>query len=76
LEPAACPPFLVTHGSRDFPHLITQAGQMVQALRAADVPVQLEILEDCDHFEASVACGDASRPWVARAAAWIRGPGR
>ena len=76
LEPGACPPFLLTHGSRDFPHLITQAGQMAAALRAADVPVQLEILEDCDHFEASVACGDASRPWVARAAAWIRGPGR
>ena len=76
LEPAACPPFLLTHGSRDFPHLITQAGQMADALRAAQVPVQSEILEDCDHFEASVACGDASRPWVARAAAWIRGPGR
>ena len=76
LEPAACPPFLLTHGSRDFPHLITQAGQMADALRAVQVPVQSEILEDCDHFEASVACGDASRPWVARAAAWIRGPGR
>ena len=76
LEPAACPPFLLTHGSRDFPHLITQAGQMADALRAAQVPVQSEILEDCDHFEASVACGDASRPWVASAAAWIRGPGR
>lgn len=76
LQAAACPPFLLTHGSRDFPHLIKQAGQMVDALRAADVPVQVEILEDCDHFEASVVCGDASRPWVARAAAWIRGPGR
>ena len=76
LEPAACPPFLLTHGSRDFPHLITQAGQMVDALRAAQVPVQSEILEGCDHFEASVACGDAARSWVASAAAWIRGPGR
>lgn len=76
LEPAACPPFLLTYGSRDFPHLITQAGQMVSALKAAHVPVQVEILEDCDHFEASVACGDASRPWVANAAAWIRGLGR
>ena len=76
MEAGACPPFLLTHGSRDFPHLITQAGQMAAALRAAQVPVQVEILEDCDHFEASVACGDASRPWVARAAAWIRGPGR
>ena len=76
IEPGACPPFLLTHGSRDFPHLITQAGQMVSALRAAHVPVQVEILEDCDHFEASVACGDATRPWVANAVTWIRGPGR
>jgi arylformamidase len=72
----ACPPFFLTYGSRDFPHLITQARQMEAALTAAKVPVQVEILEDCDHFEASVACGDASRPWVARAAAWMREPGR
>jgi len=76
LQADACPPFLLTHGSRDFPHLINQARQMETALKAVNVPVQVEILEDCDHFEASVACGDASRPWVARAAAWIREPGR
>jgi arylformamidase len=76
LHADACPPFLLTYGSRDFPHLITQARQMETALTAAKVPVQVEILEDCDHFEASVACGDASRSWVARAAAWMRAPGR
>jgi arylformamidase len=72
LEPRACPPFLVTHGSRDFPHLVRQAADMVQALRQAGVPVQLETLEDCDHFDASVACGDAQQGWVSRAAAWMR----
>lgn len=76
LDARACPPFLLSHGSRDFPHLIQQARQMEAALKAVSVPVQVEILEDCDHFEASVACGDASRPWVARAAAWMREPGR
>ena len=72
LQPAACPPFLITHGSRDFPHLIRQADEMAAALRAARVPVQVEVLADCDHFEASLACGDATRPWVARAADWMR----
>lgn len=72
LQAAACPPFLLTHGSRDFPHLIRQADEMAAALRAAHVPVQVEVLDDCDHFEASLACGDATRPWVARAVDWMR----
>jgi acetyl esterase/lipase len=72
LEPAACPPFLITHGSRDFVHLVTQAQQMEAALRAAAVPVQVQILEGCDHFEASVACGEHPSGWPALAAAWMR----
>ena len=58
-EPAACPPFLITHGSRDFPHLIAQAEEMEAALRAAGGPGATRmVLEGCDHFEASVACGE------------------
>lgn len=72
LEAAACPPFLITHGSRDFPHLVTQAQQMEVALRAAGVPVQVQILEGADHFEASVACGEHPSGWPALAAAWMR----
>jgi acetyl esterase/lipase len=72
LEPATCPPFFLSHGSRDFPHLVRQAEQMVGALKAAGVPVHREVLEDCDHFEASIACGDPARAWVASAVAWMR----
>jgi arylformamidase len=72
LEPRACPPFLVTHGSRDFPHLVRQAAEFVQVLRQAGVPAELETLEDCDHFDASAACGDPAQGWVSRAAAWMR----
>ncbi len=72
LEPAACPPFLLTWGSRDFPHLAAQAGTMAEALRAAQVPVQTLVLDGCDHFQASEACGDADGPWVAHAVAWMR----
>jgi arylformamidase len=75
IEPTACPPFFITHGSRDFPHLITQAGQMAQALRRAGVTVQTQILDDCDHFDASLACGDTAKPWAAHAAAWMRQTG-
>lgn len=72
LEAAASPPFMISYGSRDFAHLITQAQQMEAALRAAGVPVQVQILEGCDHFEASVACGELPSGWPALAAAWMR----
>ncbi|VTU19189.1 alpha/beta hydrolase [Variovorax sp. PBL-E5] len=72
VEAAACPPFLITHGSRDFPHLIVQAQQMAAALEAAGVAVQTHILEGADHFEASVACGERPAGWPALAAAWMR----
>jgi arylformamidase len=75
IEPEACPPFLLTHGSRDFPHLVTQAQQMEAALRAAGVPVQVHVLEGADHFEASVACGEHPSGWPALAAAWMRQAG-
>jgi arylformamidase len=72
LDRSACPPFLVAHGSRDFPHLIKQEAEMADALRAAGVSVQTLVLDDCDHFDASVACGDPGKPWVAHAASWMR----
>jgi arylformamidase len=72
LQPATCPPLLITHGSRDFAHLIVQAQQMAAALSAAGVAVQTEIIEGADHFEASIACGQADSGWPAKAAAWMR----
>ncbi|VWX61836.1 Acetyl esterase/lipase [Burkholderiales bacterium 8X] len=74
IDPKACPPFLITCGSRDFPHLVKQAGEMASALRDAGVPVRSEILEGADHFDASVACGEHPAGWPALAAAWMRQP--
>ena len=69
---AHCTPrFFLSYGSRDFPHLIQQAKDMTAALQAASVPVHVEVIEDCDHFEAGIAVGDHSRPWVAKAVAWM-----
>lgn len=76
IEPDSAAPFLITRGGRDFPHLVTQAAQMHDALRAAGVPAESHVLEDRDHFEASLACGDARSGWPARAAAWMRSVGR
>lgn len=72
LSPRCTPPFFLSYGSRDFPHLIRQAEEMAIALRAASIPLHVEVIEDCDHFEANIAAGDPSRPWVAKAVAWMR----
>jgi acetyl esterase/lipase len=67
-----CPPFLITHGIRDFPHLIIQAQQMAAALVEHGVPTQIEVLPECDHFDASVACGEIDGEWPRLAATWMR----
>ena len=67
-----CSPMLITHGSLDFPHLVTQAQQMTSALRAAGVPVETEVIEGANHFDASIAAGQSASGWPARASAWMQ----
>jgi arylformamidase len=68
---AAPPPFLIAHGSKDFPHLITQAEQMEVALAARGGAVERIVLDGRDHFTASLAGGEADGPWVGPAIAWM-----
>jgi len=75
LDAECCPAFLIAHGSRDFPHLVVQAQQMAAALAGKGVPTRLEVLPECDHFDASVACGEIGGEWPRLAAAWMRGVG-
>ena len=72
LDASACAPFLLAWGSRDFPHLVTQGRQMHDALRAAGIAAEVFVLDGCDHFEASLACGQPESGWPDRAAAWMR----
>lgn len=53
------PPFLIVHADHDFPHLMTQAERMEAALRAARGDVERVVIEG-DHFDSSLACGDAA----------------
>ena len=68
---AAPSPFLIAYGTRDFPHLITQAVEMAAALRAAGGEATELVLEGCDHFSASLAGGEADGPWLRQALAWM-----
>jgi acetyl esterase/lipase len=66
------PPFLMAHGSKDFPHLMRQAEEMERALATAGGKVTRIALEGCDHLSASYACGDAQGPWLPAAAKFMQ----
>jgi arylformamidase len=66
------PPFLIAHGSADFPHLIPQAERMEAALRKAGGEVERIVLEGRNHFTASYAGGEKDGPWVPAAIRFIR----
>ncbi|MDH7796215.1 MULTISPECIES: alpha/beta hydrolase [unclassified Beijerinckia] len=66
------PPFLMAHGDRDFPHLITQAEEMERALETAGGDVTRLVLRDADHFQASLAAGDDTALWAPTAIGWMK----
>lgn len=69
---AGAPPFLLSYGDRDFPHLKEQALRMAQALQGAGVPTELLELQDCDHLQASYAAAELNGPWIQRADSFMR----
>ena len=66
------PPFFLTYGERDFPHLMRQADAMEAALRKAGGLVEQHVLPGRDHFSASHAGGEPEGPLVPRALAWMK----
>lgn len=68
---AQTPPFLMSWGDADFPHLIVQAERMAAALAERGANVETLVIENADHLEASYACGDSDGPWIGRVRAWI-----
>jgi acetyl esterase/lipase len=68
---AKTPPFFLSWGDNDFPHLIPQAEQMAEALRIAGGDVVTLTLTDCDHLGASYECGKADGQWLSIACDWM-----
>mgnify|MGYP001807271393 CR=1 FL=1 len=69
---ASSPPFLVSYGSNDFPHLRRQAQDFVAAMRAQGNDVTECELPGCDHLGASYASGEPDADWIRAAAPWMR----
>lgn len=68
---APLPPFLLAHGTADFPHLVRQAEAFENDLRAAGARVERIAMEGRDHFSASYAGGEPDGPWVPAALAFM-----
>jgi arylformamidase len=66
------PPFLVSYGSDDFPHLRRQAQDFVVAMQAQGNDVTACELPGCDHLGASYASGEPDSGWSRKAASWMR----
>ena len=61
------PPFLVAWGTKDFPHLMTQAEIFADAAKAAGCKLTALPMQDRSHFSAHYAGGEANGPWVPEA---------
>lgn len=60
----AAPPFHVSWGENDFPHLRAQADRFAKALDDAGVTVTTQVLPDADHLGASYASAEPDGAWV------------
>lgn len=70
----SAPPFFLTWGEKDFPHLKLQAQRMAQALQQAGVPVRTLELAGCDHFDACYATAQMDGAWMRAAQAFMQAP--
>ncbi len=66
------PPFLISFGEKDFPHLVKQAEKFVAILRQNDVEVSVLQLDGCDHLDASYASGEPDGDWSRRALSFMQ----
>ncbi|MAO93921.1 MAG: hypothetical protein CMM78_03860 [Rhodospirillaceae bacterium] len=61
---ADAPPFHVSYGTKDFPHLIKQSEKFATDLEKLGVTVETLALNECDHLGASYAAGEQDGQWV------------
>lgn len=66
------PPFFISWGTRDFPHLIHQGEQMVTALADAGGNVESIVFQDLDHFDAHLATAEVGGAWNEEAVNWMK----
>ncbi len=66
-------PFYITHGGRDFQHVMNSSAAMAEALASEDCVCVYEVFEDKDHYDCHLDLDDTTDPWVQRVRTWMSG---
>ena len=69
-------PFFVIIGENDYPNLRDQFPKMVGALNAQAGPVEAMEMPGVDHYEISLAHGEANGSWATKVREWMASPPR
>ena len=67
-------PFFIVIGENDFPNLRDQYPKLVDRLKAQPGHVEAVELPGVDHFEISLANGDANGVWAVKVREWMANP--
>lgn len=65
------PPFFITHGSEDFPHLMVQAEKFAMVALAKGIAVETLEVQGANHITVMLTAADADKPWLASATKWM-----
>lgn len=66
------PPFFITYGSQDFPHLMLQSEQFAMVARSNGVAVETLEVDGTNHGTVLLTAGETGKPWLVSATGWMR----
>jgi arylformamidase len=57
-------PFFISHGEKDFPHVMATSRLMHDALTAQNTPVEYKVIPTFDHYQNNLDMGRRGNEWV------------
>ncbi|HEY0686100.1 MAG TPA: alpha/beta hydrolase [Steroidobacter sp.] len=66
------PPFFITYGAKDFPHLMVQSEKFAMVLRAKGIAAETFEVPEATHGTVLLMAAEKDKPWFAAAVRWMR----
>jgi arylformamidase len=66
------PPFFITYGSKDFPHLMVQSEKFAMVLRAKGLSAETLEVPEATHGTVLLMAAEEGKPWLSAASRWMR----
>ncbi len=66
------PPFFITFGSQDLPHLMVQAEKFAMVARSKGVGVETLEVDGANHATVLLTAAEMDKPWLTLATEWMR----